>query len=276
MSPSVSLAAIAKNEARYVREWLAYNLAVGFAEIIVFDNESTDDTAQIVSDAAAIESRIRLVSWPNANHASPQVEAYRAALPLIKTDWIAFFDLDEFVNPFGHNGLPEYLATLDNEISSVHLNWRCFGSGGRVSSQYDLVTENFLHCSSISAGNNRHYKTIARTARVSAPLVHDILTVEGQRILSDGKPFTSENSGIADRVSYNGIQLNHYQCKTYDEFKAKMERGDANVSLDSSYRQRDSSVERYKLLDINDEFDFTILKFYARMIEVYKQMGWKR
>ena len=45
---SLAIVAIAKNESDYIREWVAFHKAVGVDNIILFDNDSTDDTVEVL------------------------------------------------------------------------------------------------------------------------------------------------------------------------------------------------------------------------------------
>lgn len=45
---SVSIVAILKNEAPYIREWIQYHLLVGIQHFYLHDNESTDDVYSIL------------------------------------------------------------------------------------------------------------------------------------------------------------------------------------------------------------------------------------
>jgi hypothetical protein len=95
--PRVAVCLIAKNEARYLVEWMAYYVALGFDEVLIYDNGSSDATAEIVGRAIANDSRIRYVPWPDVPGVAPQIPAYNDALRKTRADWIAFVDIDEFI-----------------------------------------------------------------------------------------------------------------------------------------------------------------------------------
>lgn len=264
-----TVAAIAKNEGRYIAEWIAYNFAIGFDRIIIFSNDSTDATDQIVSTIAALDSRVTLVKWPSIPDTSPQITAYAHALTIVTTPWIIFLDIDEFLVPYADGSVRGFLGRVPGDVASVHVNWRNFGSGGRTSPDYGFVTKTFFHAADPGWENHCHFKTFARIDRATDVHIHDIGSSTGRRVLSDFQDFQMTERGMANRIVHDGIQINHYQCKTYEEFRARMMRGDANYAFK---HPRDHSRERFAILDRNETTDMRIRMFEAKFDQEYKQL----
>lgn len=253
-----TLVAVARDEAPYIAEWMAFHLAVGFTRILVFDHGSTDATAAIVSRAARRERAISLHRVPAEHGGSPQIAAYAAALPLVTTPWVAFFDIDEFLVPWRDGSVPAYLARVPADISAVHVNWRSFGSSGLSRMDYGLVIEAFVRCAEPDWLYQAHYKTLARTAQIRQVNIHEVDTVSGRRTLSDFTDVASGTIGSTDRVIYDGIQLNHYQAKTRAEFDARMRLPRADAPNVTRMDDRDL---RWMLLDRNETEDRAIAQF---------------
>jgi cellulose synthase/poly-beta-1,6-N-acetylglucosamine synthase-like glycosyltransferase len=53
----VTLGAIAKNEGRYLPEWIAYHLAIGFDRIVVYSNDPEDNQNEVLEAIARGDSR---------------------------------------------------------------------------------------------------------------------------------------------------------------------------------------------------------------------------
>ena len=183
-----------------------------------------------------------------------------------------FLDIDEFLMPFRDYTLGAFLAHIPTDVSSVHVNWRGFGSSGHVTANYGFVVEAFTKCAPSKWGNNSHFKSLARTSLVRYVHIHNVETVRGRRVLSDFESFETLHNGMSDRIVHDGIQINHYQCKTYVEFKERMERGDANYHPDNALRVRDKSYRRFRHLDLNEEEDATASIFRERFIILYKEI----
>lgn len=272
MSETITIVAIAKNEGRYITEWLAYHLALGVNKIIVFCNDSTDDMVEKLTRLAKGDTRIEWIDWPSMSKPSPQLTAYNEAVKMVKTKWISFIDIDEFIVPTEKDSIISWLETIPDDVASVHINWRGFGSGGVSDSNYDMVTRTFMRCSVKGWGNNRHFKTVARTQLVTSVLVHDILTSEGRRVTSDFQNLKPLDVGRSDRNVYSGIQINHYQSKTFPEFEARMRRGNANYNPAHPRRLRDDSLDRFQKIDVNAEENDAIRRFDVAVDMEMKRM----
>ena len=270
---SVTLTAIAKNEGDYILEWIAYHFAIGVTKIVVYDNESTDDTWSILKQLSSMRDDFEALAWPSKGlHESPQVEAYSHSLQAVCTDWIMFLDIDEYLVPFRDLTIQRFLSRVPADAASVHINWRGFGSGGRTDRTHRFVTEDFICCSDRAWGNNTHFKSIARTNLVKRVYIHDIETREGRRLLSDLEEFETIYNGLSNRSAHEGIQINHYQCKTFREFEERMSQGDANYHPLHGLKKRDASAERFAQLDENVSVDTSISVFREKHVEEYERL----
>ncbi|MBD8907157.1 glycosyltransferase family 2 protein [Methylorubrum zatmanii] len=269
---AVTLVAIARNEGAYLVEWLAFHLAIGFDRIIVYDNESTDDTRTLFKALGPRDLRLRRVPWPSPPGDSAQVLAYHHALVSLATPWVMYLDLDEFLVPFGYRDMASLIGALPADVASLHINWRGFGSSGHQGPGYGLVTRAFSHCAPLNWSNHYHFKTLARAKGITAVRIHDIRHNHGRRILSDGQTFSDTSEGTSDRIVYEGVQINHYQCKTLPEFQARMRRGDANYPNGHPGRIRDGSLERFMVLDRNEMEDRAIRAFDTAFEAEYRRL----
>jgi hypothetical protein len=271
-TPGITIAAIAKNEERYLPEWLAYHLALGADRIVVYSNDTEDQQNVLLEKLATNDSRISWIDWPSISGVSPQISAYEHALAQATTEWIACIDIDEFLVPTEDDSLHDYLATIPDDVSTVHVNWRGFGSGGQETPDYQLVTRTFMQASPVLWGNNYHFKSLGRTKLIREIYIHNMVGPEGRRTLSDFQDFETINNGLSNRIAHHRIQINHYQCKSFPEFQARMLRGLANVPLDHPERARDGGLERFKQLDLNDEYNDVIRRFDAKVDAEYERL----
>jgi Glycosyl transferase family 2 len=259
--PKVTLVAIAKNESFYLTEWIAYHLLIGFENIYIFDNDSTDRSRDLLSSISKIDPRVSYCEWPTKEGLSPQISAYNRSLEDVTTEWVAFFDIDEFIVPWQHNSISDFLKTVPNDVSAVHINWLGFGSNQIFSPDYSSVIETFTACSQQFWGNNYHYKTIVRTDAADKVFIHYADVKYGRRTLSDFSDVKSESHGIAENIVYDGIQINHYQSKTFSEFQRRMSNGNAYHALNQPGKFREGSYRRFLELDQNKETNDKILPY---------------
>ena len=59
--------AIAKDEGRFIHEWLAHQLALGFDRVIVYDHQSTDSMPGFL-DRVSLHEPVERMPW---NRSSP-------------------------------------------------------------------------------------------------------------------------------------------------------------------------------------------------------------
>lgn len=266
---AATLVAIARDERPYLAEWLAHHLAIGFTRIVVYDNDSADGSAAMIARIAARDLRVRLVRWPTPASGSPQVAAYRHAIPRVATPWLMILDIDEFLVPHGYADLAGLIAAIPEDVASLHVNWVGFGASGLTEPGYGLVTRAFTRCAEPGWANHHHFKTLARRDRITDVLIHDIHTTHGRRVLADFAPFDNATVGSSQRVSHAGVQINHYQCKTLPEFQKRMRRGDANYVPSHPGRHRDDSARRFAELDRNEREDRSVHRFAAAFEREY-------
>ena len=250
---TVCLVAIAKNEAKFLVEWLAHHLSLGIDHIFVFDNDSTDETATIL-DAAGKSRGVTRIPWPSREGESPQITAYNHVLrrQAARFEWVCFFDCDEFLVLKEDADIHSFLSRFDPTVGAVAINWLTFGSGGKRTGDYELVTETFRTGAAAGAGNNKHIKTIARVACVQRMGIHDCILSAGSYIHPDGEPLVMPRKrGIATRIDHSLAQLNHYQIKSRADFQEKVLRGRAGKASNDPSRYRADPDKLFRKLDRN-------------------------
>lgn len=251
---------IAKNEAPYLLEWVAYHRLLGFDTIVIYDNLSTDGSTELLAglhQAGVIEHRM----WTLGKDESPQVTAYQHALRRVQTDWLYIIDADEFLVLHQHATVGEFLAGFAQrpEVSSIGINWRVFGDNGLVDADPRPVIERFTQASLASFGPNCHLKSFARVAQTQRAGIH-VGRHGGLQVHASGQPLTMPTWGLSAAPEFSVAQVNHYYGKTLGEFLAKKaNRGRAGVA-ESSALKFHYSPEKFKAHNRNDEPDLAILR----------------
>jgi glycosyltransferase involved in cell wall biosynthesis len=271
----VCLVAIAKNEGRFLAEWMAHYLSLGVGHIFLFDNESTDNTPEVVK-AAARSYGVTRIAWKCGEDESPQLTAYKYALKKLVRgfDWICFFDCDEFLVLRADKTIGEFLARYDKTIGALAISWLSFGSSGRVGNDYALVAEAFRKGAPRGWGNNRHIKTIARVPGVASMGIHDCILKSGAYVHPDGSPLVMpKRRGIATHIDHSLAQLNHYQIKSKADFDEKIQRGRAGKARNDPSRYRTNPDVFFSKLDMNNvDYDDIDVNKDARMA-IYGQIN---
>ena len=123
----LSVCAIYRDEAAYLREWIEFHRLVGVERFFLYDNRSVDDHREVLAPYVERGSSA-LHDWPMAQGQLPAYE-HCIAEHGPESRWIAFIDLDEFLfSPTGQP-LPEVLADYE-QWPAVGVNWAVYGPSG--------------------------------------------------------------------------------------------------------------------------------------------------
>jgi len=148
--PRITVITPAYNVGRFIGEAMDSVLAQSFGdfEYLVVDDGSTDDTAEVIGQRAAADSRVRLL---RSNHAGA-CHARNVAVAEASGEYVAFLDGDDRWHP---RFLQEQLSLLESagpDVAAVFARSRVMSENGRVylvrwqrAGRYDL--DDMLICS---------------------------------------------------------------------------------------------------------------------------------
>lgn len=263
MAVTSTVCLIAKNEAPYLVEWLAYHRVLGFDEVIIYENNSDDQSATILKKLAAA-GKVTHRKWTLGKNESPQITAYQNAFAKVKTDWILFIDADEFLVLHNARTVNEFLAPLHArpEVSSIGINWRLFGDSHMPASDGRPVMERLRLASEPDFVVNNHLKSFTRVKALRKMVHMHVCDTSGLLVHPSGKPLAMTNWGLSDTVEMDVAQINHYYTKTFDEYQKKKLRGQGGAGDNKpelKYWYNDESFHSHNRNDIEDT---TILRFY--------------
>ena len=222
---------ILKDEDPFIVEWLTYHSLVGVEHFFIYDNESANPLAEnpLILKFAA-QGKATVLSTPGK---TMQRSAYTHCLqqfgPLCK--WIAFLDLDEFICPMQGRDLRPMLAAYE-EYASLGLSWKCFSSGGHLSSPKGLVIKNYQERFFKEIERNLHIKSIIQPEKNSAlhtphsfwPNAGEVASDTAWNIISPGNPMIP--------MRWEKITLHHYILKSQQDAQRRMARGRADIPSD--------------------------------------------
>lgn len=231
---SAAVCLIVKNEAKYMVEWIAHYLALGFDEILVYDNASTDSTFLLLESLARLEQRIKVRAWPDVAGQVPQTTAYNDATARVQSEWLAFFDADELLVLKEHACIQDFLARYPAQTGAVVINWKLFGSSGAQVYVDELQSVRFRKCAREEpATKDRFIKSIVRVGNIERAASHTALLKPGFSYYNDQmQPVEIIAQSKTPVPSHVVAQLNHYVVRSRQEFLEKRARG--NVARTSS------------------------------------------
>jgi hypothetical protein len=204
----VALVCVAKNEDLYIEEWIKYHIKIGFDKIFVYKNDWDYDNT------------FENVVFIEKNGKEKQIESYNDFIKKNNSsyDWALFIDVDEFLVLKQHNNVKDFLLCY-NEFNSIGINWVFFGDNGQTKNNNFNVLSRFTKR---QQDVDKHIKTFVKLNKKPIMSVHNsnLEWVDTNKIKNKG-PF---NKTPIDNIA----QINHFFCKTYDEFVDKIDRGRAD------------------------------------------------
>ncbi|MCI0381510.1 MAG: glycosyltransferase family 92 protein [Chlamydiae bacterium] len=130
---NVSICAIFRNEARFLKEWIEYHRIIGVDHFYLYNNLSEDNYLDELNPYLQ-EGIVELFQWPyqGKNQKTWNKIQCSAYTDLIKkkgkeTTWLAIIDVDEFILPLEKKNLALFLKDYE-EYGGVVINWQLFGT----------------------------------------------------------------------------------------------------------------------------------------------------
>lgn len=275
-----------KDEGPFILEWIAYYKIIGFNHFVIFSNDSTDGTSQILDcldDAGEIihiENSIGLENEPK----DPQIRAYRRAKmrqDVKQSEWVLVADGDEFLNIRTGDGTLESLFQAMSKTDVISATWRIHGNSGVEKFVDGLVIDQFRHAA--ETGENKYqrywgFKSLFRPQGVRKFGVHrpkfaprfledpaSIIWRNGSGELITPHVLRQGWRSQAETVGHDLVQMNHYMIRSSESFLMKRLRGTANSTdqdrIDFRYFQMfnsnsvvDGSISRH-IVAVRAEID---------------------
>jgi len=251
----VALCAIVKNENPYIREWINYYKDMGIDKILLYDNNDIDGERleDVIKDYIEnkfvnVFNRRGIIIQNRAYGKSTQGLAYHSCYynNYKNYDWIAFFDIDEFLSiDYKYNDIFEFLSDF-NDYDGIKVQWRMFGDNGQLYYENKPVIERFL-----SNNNFKHDRTVKSIIKCRD---YDFKLLFGAHGFSNRAPAVvnvNKNRvyGYRDsKIYYNlPVYLNHFYSKSTEEFiKRKYKKSDATFgNKHNGNYQIDSLMKKY-------------------------------
>jgi len=275
------LVAVAKNEGRFLKEWVLYHkLICGFDEIFVYNNDSEDESEDVLSDLSS-KGTCRWTNWPRRSQESPQVTAYHDAIQRLKghDGWICCLDIDEFLFIKSGEDIKSFAGGFGEEAGSISFNWAMFYSVEETTKD-GPVTKN-INCFLEESG---HVKTMARIKAIRIPCIHSFRLAPGFRYMHcsgfDYGIDLGELSSIKmsldaslcvrrPHVDCSKAQINHYRVKSKEYCLMKDRRGRATmVDFRSPNSMGEYEMLKGKTKKYNSDIEKHIEKKEAKLYEI--------
>lgn len=237
----VALCLTVRDQAADMAEWLEWHQLIGVDRVYLFDMGSSPP----MNESLQPYIRLGLVDYHWVNKSAllaldedepdkrpPQLAIYDVCLREFRHRhaWMGFFDADEFVLLRNRSvNLPTFLEAYEQH-GGLALSWDFFGSSGYRTRPPGGALKSYWKCLSRDHPNARHVKVLVNLRFAHRPYLdpHTFTYTRNRRTVNERFAFV--DGPMHDYHSSQKIVLHHYFCKSLEEYKGKMKRGNAMLT----------------------------------------------
>ena len=256
----LSILAIVKNQNDFIQEFVEFYKLQGVDHFYFYDNESNIPLKKVLSNS------LDICTINEIHGDTQQINAYNDFLKNYKnaTEWVAVFDIDEFVFAKKHGTLKEFILA-NSFIDCISINWVIFGNGKHINKPtHGLLIENYLYS---EGKQHQNVKSITKTSAIrkfTHPHFPKLKWFKKHTNAAGNKMKGSENKEPTTHI----IQLNHYFTKSLEEYQLKLNSRRADNGLVRSEMKEEmkwlpSEAERSSVYfdnELNEKFGNQVKK----------------
>ncbi|MEM5522448.1 glycosyltransferase family 2 protein [Sulfitobacter sp. AS59] len=273
-----------KDEAPFLLEWYAHHLAVGFTKILVYTNDCSDGTDDMLIRLEELGLGYhRRNDIPEGVKPQPSAMKYAQVEPKVtEADWILMFDADEFLCINYGDGTLDPMLNAAGDANGIVITWRIFGSGNVVDWSRDPVSEQYLYAAPPTWNKGWGVKTLfkfdpdkwkigihrpsIKNKHLETGFPDTVKWLNGSGLpMEDYFKFRGWRS-IRRTVGYQWAQMNHYAVKSIDSYAIRKLRGNVNNKKDKY------NADYWSLQDRNEVYDDKILRYTERRKQIMDEL----
>ncbi len=239
------LVATVKDEGPHLLEWVAHHKRIGFDDIVIYQNNSTDFTdlsLRVMAQAGLIEYHLNNFkkSHPNPPYQNRALRRASLTQAYADADWCIGLDGDEFLHiktPEGTlQSLVEAVEGKAGKVDEIRLNWRIFGNSFLNRFDTQMMTERLTRAEPEERLQTEKIpvKTLFRTTSFKRPGIHlpkeplkpELRFTNGSGLLPECIPMSGFRSSDEDMGCF--ARINHYAVRDTESFLLKSARGSAS------------------------------------------------
>ena len=259
----ILLCAVAKDENKYILEFIHYYRNMNFSKIIIYDNNEIN--GENFLDILKNYIEINFVKIINIRgFQRPQKKAYDHCYKYNKYnyEWIAFFDIDEFLFLFNYTFINDFLSSnVFYNCQSIIINWKYYGDNDKLYYEPKPLRERFIKPVNITEEimkNEYIYSAAKSIVRGGLHLIWGHFPHYFKNIVNC-RPNGNILENYLSPPDYSKAYIKHYTTKSTEEFIERLNKGDVYYKFDTFYLN-------YKI----KEYYFLFNKINKKKIELIK------
>ena len=262
----VCLCTLGKNENKYARQFVEHYKNLDVDKIFIYDNNDIfgENFEEVIKDYIDSDY-VEILNWRGKTKQILNITNDCYEKNNMNYDWLIFYEFDEFIFLKNFTSLKTYLSNNRfNDCKKICLNWVLHTDNNLL--YYDnrplsvRFPERELKARGKRKGGLSIVKSIIR-GRIKNMTIKFIHTLSENLDGCDGFGKKIKLSGMfTDKSDYEYYYIDHYSCKSTEEFINKVNKGCALFSQDKNY----------KLRRIKDYFDINKITLEKiKMIETF-------
>lgn len=253
----IAIIAMIRDEGCYLAEWIEYHRLVGVTKFYIFDNESKDNTKEVLepyiksgivkyqflsdSELEGLKNKFKEKRKAHVAHWLGIEQARQTA------QWVTIIDVDEFILPKTYGTIPNFMAQFPRGVNQVILGWDIYGNNGHKTKPDGLVIENYTSKGKLKTIFN--FKSIVnpRAIVIDNNHYHHVI---GKTVDENGKILRRHMHEY--QAPSNICPINHYIVRSLAECEAKCAKNQA-INHENRYSAKDY-FNKYNLNETEDNF----------------------
>lgn len=216
--------AVARDENKYIKEWVEHYLYLGFDRIFIGDNNNSDDESLLEVLKDFINSGRVVVLDCRGITVPFQREFYNMFSNLAEYKWALYCDIDEFLELNAFDNIKEFLETKLQE-NFVFFRWVSYGNNGIEKYEDKPVQERFEYPLPLMIPDNLRFKTLVRGGHYVEMEIHGPKSFDYTKY----------------HMTYRDGYMKHYKYKSLEE----------QLTKDKKLAYTNDKIPRRKLIDFS-------------------------
>ena len=261
----VLICTVAKQENKYIKEFVEHYEKLKFEKIIIYDNNDLNGENFNKILRNEIKNKfIEIIDYRGLSQ--PQESALNDCYNKNKMnyDWIAFYDIDEFLYIRKYSDINQFLSLGKfKKCQSIIINWKYFGDNDKLYYESKPLSKRFIYPLDIAKINidSKHLffsaaKTIVR-GRLNITWGHLPHYINNTK---NCRPSGKILKNYFSPPQLSKAWLSHYITKSTEEFIQRLKRGDVLLKPNLHY-----------IKNRIDNYYFAFNKFTVEKSELFKK-----
>ena len=237
----VLICTIGKEENKYIKEFVEHYRKLKVKKIILYDNNNINgEKFEDILQNEINDNFIKIINY--RGYDIPQIKALNDCYKKnkYKYDWIAFYDIDEFLYINNFTDINKFLSLPKfKKCQSLLINWKYYGDNDKLNYEPKPLSERFIKPINIAKNKkiqkDKYFFSASKTiVRGGLKLNWGMLPHFFNNTINckpNGRIINNYFSPLQHSIAY----IKHYITKSTEEFIEKLKRGDVLVKINTNY-----------------------------------------